>query len=240
MLSRKALAAIAPRDMAAKQSNTSHSKQQQPGVNLVARLEDTWACQQQVVLTSWFNEKMTMNGNGNGHIAAIEDGANGDDNDHISTNQPEMYRQTSADLLALRQEREDAEVLKRAVMHYNDADNANAMFQVNEAVEVGVIALRADVNIHKNLSMRDDFVNMLLSFELPYLKLGLEVVFDQKFAEEEPSPCTRDSKKWRSLMRTFIIEHILDDGQISSKYTSEQLLHQINKLCLLHVTDLLN
>ena len=86
--------------------------------------------------------------------------------------------------------RREAEVRKLAINNYETLKGS--LVSVNHEISHGRIAMRTDRDVIVDLGMQETFFTLLFSYEVSWLRLGLEVVFGEvisignaKFSENE-------------------------------------------------------
>jgi hypothetical protein len=86
--------------------------------------------------------------------------------------------------------RREAEVRKLAINNYETLKGS--LVSVNHEISHGRIAMRTDRDVIVDLGMQEAFFTLLFSYEISWLRLGLEVVFGEvisignaKFSENE-------------------------------------------------------
>jgi hypothetical protein len=210
---RKALAAIAPRDKL-KPKTTKITKVSIEPMNY----EESWAAKQMQSFTDWLNFKFSQ-----GYTSSVEI-------ESVSSSTDSSEVGYTLDMKALMQSRLNAQIKLRATLAYNHQDMKIPQFNVREEIDKGNIIMLKDKDVHADLGLRKTFMEILFSYELPYLKLGLEVVFDEKITIQakdgtQDNNCTFGSIKWEKEIRNFVNLHLLADSVIQSRFTKEQLLH---------------
>lgn len=103
------------------------------------------------------------------------------------------------------------------------------------------LQLRCDRNILVDLGLQDSLFNILFSYELPWIRLGLETVYGeiislptsaQKTSHRGNAlPCRTGCLKWKNVIKTFIQERMFSSDNLAMQsHTHDQditeLTHQ--------------
>jgi len=215
-LDRKALVALAPRDFATK---PKAPKVEEKTVVSGNSFENQWANKQIQNFTAWMN--ITFH---NANMSSVE----------LSTFSEQKYQNAesvhTSGLKTLMRKRLEAQIRQRAVLAYHHQDTAVPLFQLGEEIESGNIIVRSDKDVHADLGLQRTLMELLFSYELPYLKLGLEVVFGEVIPikagkeNQEEVPYSSGDAKWKKALKSFIEENMLSDASIKGKFPKHKLL----------------
>ena len=92
---------------------------------------------------------------------------------------------------------------------------------------------------HANLALQSVMLDMLFSYELPWLRIGLETIFGETINVSTKKgdaflSCVSECPKWKLVLKGFIIENLFSSADICSKFDQEKLLyvHNENKMKL--------
>ena len=114
---------------------------------------------------------------------------------------------------------------------FESADLKKVQATIQSEVAKGKLSLRADRNLHLDLTQRKKVISLLLSYSTPWLRLGLETMFSENILPEVPSqfsPMKRGNgqqsrntptHRLRLALRDFIITKVLSDASVLAKYT---------------------
>lgn len=146
----------------------------------------------------------------------------------------------------------DSSGLKELIDKRNEAINRQKSSQLHRShadvlrlVEQDVcrrhLQLRCDRNILVDLGLQDSLFNILFSYELPWIRLGLETVFCEIISLPVSShksshrgntlPCRTGCAKWRSAIKTFVQQRMFSSDTLTiQSHTHDQditeLTHQ--------------
>lgn len=107
--------------------------------------------------------------------------------------------------------------------------------KIRSEIGRGRLLLREDRDLHANLSIRDQILNLLFSYSTPWLRMGLETLFGEIIHPPDPqkqpqqklsngtqlyrgSPKKRINRMQYAL-REFIVNRVLSDKKVLAKYT---------------------
>lgn len=157
----------------------------------------------------------------------------------------------------------DSSGLKELIDKRNEAINRQRSSQLHRShadilrlVEQDVcrkhLQLRCDRNILVDLGLQDSLFNILFSYELPWIRLGLETVFceiislpvsAQKSSDRGSAlPCRTGCARWKSVIKTFVQQRMFSSdtlamqshthGQDITELTHQQILKKFLSLVL--------
>ena len=95
-----------------------------------------------------------------------------------SDSMPEAQRYASS-FKQILQKRVDSLARQRGQDLFRDAGFQSTLTCLKNEVESGRLAIREDRDIHADLGQQELFFDLIFSYELPWLKLGLETVTGQ-------------------------------------------------------------
>ena len=212
---RKALVAIAPREFATK-TKTAKAEEK---VVFNRNSQNQWADKQIQNFTAWMN--LTFH---KANMSSVE----------ISTVSEQIYQNSetghTSGLKSLMRKRLEAQIRQKAVLAYHHQDTAVPLFQLGEEIESGTIVVRSDRDVHADLGLQQTLLELVFSYELPYLKLGLEVVFGEVIPikagkdGKEDVPCSAGDSRWKKVLKSFVEEKMLSDASIKCKFPKHKLL----------------
>jgi hypothetical protein len=134
----------------------------------------------------------------------------------------------SCSLRTLMRKRLDAQIRQKALLAYHHESSSVPLFQLSEDIENGIITVREDKDVHSDIGLRKLFMELIFSYELPYLKLGLEVVFKDiitcKVGQEVEHCCDAGDAKWKKALKAYVEERLFADEKIQSRFTKQKLL----------------
>jgi abnormal spindle-like microcephaly-associated protein len=93
--------------------------------------------------------------------------------------------------------------------------------------------IREDRDILADLGLQEELFSLLFSYEMPWLRLGLEIVFGEIISVHSSSspkngttvyPCKSNCPKWKSAIKTFVLERMLTNVDLVAQYSKQQLL----------------
>jgi abnormal spindle-like microcephaly-associated protein len=153
-----------------------------------------------------------------------------------------------------RSQETDSSGLKELIDKRNEAINRQKSSQLHRShadilrlVEQDIcrkhLQLRCDRNILVDLGLQDSLFNILFSYELPWIRLGLETVFCEiisislPFSAHKSSqrgstlPCRTGCAKWKSAIKTFVQQRMFSSDTLTMQsHTHDQditiLTHQ--------------
>ena len=106
--------------------------------------------------------------------------------------------------------------------------------KVRSEIRRGRLLLREDKDLHANLNVREQILSLMFSYSIPWLRMGLETVFGEAIdphVRQKHSPVKLSNgtalykspkKKFNRMefaLREFIINRVLSDKAVLSKYT---------------------
>ena len=97
---------------------------------------------------------------------------------YYSDSIPESQRYASS-FKQIIQKRVDSLARQRGQELFRDAGFQSNLFSLKNEIEAGRLAIREDRDIHADLGQQELFFDLIFSYELPWLKLGLETITGQ-------------------------------------------------------------
>lgn len=125
---------------------------------------------------------------------------------------------------------QDDEATARVQAMYASPDFERLRQAIRQEIARSRLQLRDDRDLFADLSLRESFVELLLSYQLPWLQLGLEVVLGVE-VQKARLATGRDGQLLRlstlSTLRQLIVQRLLNDPEISQRYgaTGTKLVH---------------
>uniref|UniRef100_A0A336KZE0 CSON002493 protein n=1 Tax=Culicoides sonorensis TaxID=179676 RepID=A0A336KZE0_CULSO len=108
-----------------------------------------------------------------------------------------------------------------AIQLYQSREVSEVLTKLMPQIEKGAVVIRDDKDLHLQIGLQQQVLDLLFAFNTLWLRLGLEVVF----GEIIPMSSNRDV---HSLAR-FIIDRMFKDQYLEKKYTKVQLLSNTYK-----------
>ena len=95
--------------------------------------------------------------------------------------------------------------------------------------------LRSDRDIMVDLGLQDSLLNILFSYELPWIRLGLETIFGEIISLQLPHtstscPCRTGCVKWKNAIKFFIQQKLFS----TNSFTSKSMIYDQNVIELSH------
>ena len=98
--------------------------------------------------------------------------------------------------------------------------------------------MRTDKNVHADIGLNKTFLELAFAYELPYLKLGLEVVFgldeitlngpdtNSTNTQGATHACATGDKQWKNVLKKVVQDRLLSDVTIQAQpqFSKEKLL----------------
>lgn len=93
--------------------------------------------------------------------------------------------------------------------------------------------IREDRDILADLGLQEELFSLIFSYEMPWIRLGLEIVFGEIISVNSSSspknnstvyPCKSNCPKWKSATKTFVLERMLTNVDLVAQYSKQQLL----------------
>lgn len=111
--------------------------------------------------------------------------------------------------------RQDDEIEAQMQAIYNSAEMGAVQHAIKLEIGRKRLQLRSDRDLHMDLSLREAFLELLLSYNLPWLRIGLEVLLKTDIATARLVK-SRDGQLIR--VRKLIVTRILSDPTIAKAY----------------------
>jgi abnormal spindle-like microcephaly-associated protein len=95
--------------------------------------------------------------------------------------------------------------------------------------------LRSDRDIMVDLGLQDSLLNILFSYELPWIRLGLETIFGEIISVQLPHtsvscPCRTGCVKWKNSIKFFVQQKLFS----INNFTSKSMIYDQNVVELSH------
>ncbi|GMH66940.1 hypothetical protein TL16_g04548 [Triparma laevis f. inornata] len=224
-----------------KKTTTKHTK---------ITYDANWADKQQFALTSWINYVFLPSDEGE-HEEQLSELVRVKSEDSEDT-KAEEAAQAAIDRAALRTlliHRRYTSAKNASTDLFNNTHFQQIRYNLDQAVKLDKLKAREDRDMYRDLGLRGHIVNLLMSYQTEWLKVGLETMFGEEvvssFAPKTPSSLSLEvdtakakqrlqiaNKKQHTtttgknpLTRTqralkrFIIERVLGDPELLAKYT---------------------
>lgn len=201
---------------------------------------DAWAEKQYSTYQRWLNFcYQGMDGvHGNNPILELD------------TVQP-TERQTARTLLLQSQQAYTRQI---AINLYRKPEMIDIRYAIELDVKNKLLSFRPDPNVLANVLLHDRLVSLLLSYSVPWLRLGLETIFGRVITETSLSKSLgpesetqrlsgmrkRGSKKitMKGLLKRFIIERVLSDSNVKAKYTQGKCMTPSGKFDVMYKDEM--
>ena len=178
-------------------------------------LDSKWAEKQMSGFTEWMNFTLTQ---GNHH----------DCDEHVDEHGVTQSQPIEgAGLRQLLQRKVEAQIRQQVVNLFQGDKMSSILSSIEREVDEGRIVMRNDKDIHADLGLQDVFFNLLFSYEVQYLRLGLEAVFGVIISLPSKYATTSGNvlkNHWKKALKTVVLERLLNDADIRSKFTKQMLL----------------
>ena len=134
----------------------------------------------------------------------------------------------------LTQKRIDAKIRKVAMDIYSQDSFYTILSLVEDEVIENKLVMRDDRDIHADVGMQESLFNILFSYELPWLRIGLEIVFGKVISLQkgknksviiDGAPCMSGCSKWKNTLKTFIFENLFTNSDITDQFCKQKLLY---------------
>lgn len=180
--------------------------------------DENWATKQTNSFTDWMNftfsnslESPALNGEEAiiAYDGLVEGNANG--------------------LKILLQKKDEAISRQKCFQLYHSQDFLKVLKAVEQEICDGRLVLRDDRDILADLGLQEQLFNLIFSYEMPWIRLGLEIVFGEIIslhsnARSGAFPCKSSCTKWKNAIKTFVLERLLANPDLVAQYTKQQLL----------------
>ena len=174
--------------------------------------DNKWVEKQIIGFTEWLNYNFNKNQHSNFKATTIAE----DDKD-VNENTEDVTDVKTMRQIA--QRRADAKVRKDAYEKLHGLKNS--LVSVHHEIVEGRIELRDDRDLLADLGLQETLLKLLFSYETPWLRLGLEVVFGEILSLPQTYRGS-EATQWIKVIKTFIMERFLSDPEIianKKKYT---------------------
>ena len=159
---------------------------------------DNWAKQQILALTQWINYKIASNSTSSSTPVNLET----INNPMIPTLLPQQEKQKHINKI-------DLYDIKSII---ESSSTLHILSKIKEEISSQRLSLRNDQNIRSNITLKEDFISLLLSYNTDILDLILQVLFtDYSNEEKEEVKIKRNYKK-------IIFDKILNSEEILTSY----------------------
>ena len=194
---------------ASKKSSKGHGNDVM--IPLKKKLDDNkWIEKQITSFTAWIN--YNFNKTVGADIAESEDEVKVESADEHVTSDVEAVR-------AFTRKRNEAKVRENAYNKFKDM--RCSLVSVEHEITEGRIALREDRDVLADLGLQEAFMGLLFTYELSWLRLGLEIVFGEIITIPSSFKGSEQSQ-WMKVLKSFVVERFLSDPDIVNsrkKYT---------------------
>lgn len=201
----------------------SHKKNQKKKNNTTTNpttklmYDNKWADKQEKSFTDWMNFTFSQ-GYINANDKPVDDGL---DNELTINNAGDGLR-------TLIQKRAEARIRQQTMAIYHGDVMKPVITNLELEIAEERIVMRDDRDVHSDLGLQESLMKYLFSYELQWLRLGLEVVFGEIISLPNKSTsieCTSDNKQWKNTIKSFISQRMLANTEISSQFTKNMLIN---------------
>jgi len=208
-------------------STSSSSSSSSSTVAMVTKVtyDEKWADKQETGFKDWINFTFSQALSAFSTTHSLRDGGlEGGAGLGVPVSEEE---DSASGLRGLNQKRVEARIRQQMMELYRGEAIAGVMSAIDVEISEGRLALRDERDIFADLGLQETLLNFLFSYELPWLRLGLETVFGQVIAlpsKLSHHTCSSEDPKWKSALKGFIFEHLLADENINSKFSKQTLM----------------
>lgn len=187
-------------------------------------LDNNWAEKQTESFTEWMNYTFLQ--------SESDQSEELEESQALSNN--ELY---SPALCQLLQKRADAKHRQQAMLLYKAEEVSFAIQLLNFEVDEDRLIVREDRDVFADLGLHEVLFGLLFSYELSWLKLALETVFNTPITLQGKTKegtlveqrLSRSSVKWKQLLKNFLTQHLLSNDQILSQFPKQKLLYAVQE-----------
>ena len=144
----------------------------------------------------------------------------------------------AAGLKVLLQKRVEAVIRQKAFELYHSDAFTSVIQAVEMEVAEGRLVMRDDRDILADLGLQEELFALIFSYEMPWVRLGLEIVFGEiisihtthhkststSSSHNTSFPCKSGCTKWRSVIKSFVLDRMFANDDITAQFTKQQLL----------------
>ena len=180
--------------------------------------DENWAAKQGSGFTDWMNFTFA---------SSLESAA--PTGEEAIVNSEGVIEGDASGLKILMQKKGEAVNRQRCFQIYHSADFVKVLKSVEEEICEGRLVVRDDRDVLADLGLQEELFSLLFSYEMPWIRLGLEIVFGEiisihSAAKYMAYPCKSNCPKWKNVIKTFVMERLLANQDIIATYTKQQLL----------------
>jgi hypothetical protein len=180
--------------------------------------DENWATKQANSFTDWMNFTFT-----NAMEMAAPTG------DELVAASEGIVEGNANGLKILLQKRGEAIHRQKCFQLYHSSEFIKVLKAVEAEVCEGRLVLREDRDILADLGLQEELFGLLFSYEMPWMRLCLEIVFGEiisihSAAKYMAYPCKSNCPKWKTAIKTFVMERMLSSQDLVAQYTKQQLL----------------
>ena len=108
----------------------------------------------------------------------------------------------------------EAKNRKDATYLYLSDDVSSIVQGIEKEIDENRLVMRDERDIHADLGMQETLFNLLFSYELPYLRLGLEVVFGKVVSvpAKHDVYSQKNLKSWKNSLKLYLFDHLFTNG----------------------------
>ena len=177
--------------------------------------DENWAVKQANSFTDWMNFTFA---------SALESPpASSDDSSSISGEGNVEGNANGLKVLLQIQNRKEATNRQKCCQLYHSAAIVDVLHSVEREVCNGGLSFRDDRDILADLGLQEELFALIFSYEMPWIRLGLEIVFG-KIISIHKYPCKSNCPKWKAAIATFVREEMLTNQDIIDKSKQKLLV----------------
>lgn len=111
---------------------------------------------------------------------------------------------------------------------YRSEEMIATLKSLEKEVSDGRLSMREDRDILADLGLQEDLFALIFSYEMPYIRLGLEIVFGEiislsSITTKNGGLTGSSNGAWKNAIKNFVLEKMLNNATITAQYTKQQL-----------------
>ncbi len=173
-------------------------------------LDNQWAEKQAVSFTDWMNFVFAKGQNASS--LADRDDSNDLQNEALA-------------ICEVTRKCEEEQQRKGAILLFRSGEVASAIAAVGEEVSQGKLNVREDRDVLHDLGLHEALFGILFSYDLHWLCLALEVVFQCALPKMHKS-MHRNQQRTKNMVKTYVQDHLLSSASISAQFPKQSALFQ--------------
>lgn len=174
--------------------------------------DDTWADKQEKGFTEWINfnfkQAFCASNSDEGNVAVTDTASEGA-------------------LHVVLQKGFEAKNRKDATYLYLSENVSSIIQAIEKEIDENRLVMRDERDIHADLGMQETLFNLLFCYELPYLRLGLEIVFGKVVSvpAKHDVYSQKNLKQWKNSLKLYLFDHLFTNGDVTAKFTKQMLMY---------------